>query len=108
MDGLSERLRLAVGFLVRNGYAKNMTAISSRLGVTKSTLCMVANGTRVPTWDLLLDFCDAYPIDFRWLRTGAGEMVRVDREAALLKRIADLEAEVSRLKEEKGKPSEVG
>ena len=64
-----------------------------------STLTMVTNGTRVPTWELLLDFCDAYPINFRWLRTGEGDMIKEDREAALLKRIAELEAEVQRLRE---------
>ena len=99
MEALSERLRQAVEFVIRNGYAKNNTAIASRVGVQRSTLCMVLNGTRNPTWDLLLDFCDAYPVDFQWLRTGAGDMIKEDREAALLKRIAELEAEIQRLKE---------
>ena len=99
MNELSERLRLAVEFVKRNGYAKNNTAIAKRVGVQKSALCMALNGTRVPTWEMLLDFCDAYPIDFRWLRAGAGDMIKEDREAALLKRIAELEAEVERLRE---------
>lgn len=99
MEALSERLRQAVEFVIRNGYAKNNTAIASRVGVQKSTLCMALNGTRKPTWDLLLDFCDAYPVDFQWLRTGAGDMIKEDRESALLKRIAELEAEIERLKE---------
>ena len=64
-----------------------------------SSLCMSMNGTRVPTWELLLDLCDAYPINFAWVRTGAGDMIKEDREAALLKRIAELEAELRRLKE---------
>lgn len=99
MNDLSERLRLAVEFVIRNGYAKNRASIATRLGILKSTLTMVTNGTRVPTWELLLDFCDAYPIDFRWIRTGEGAMIREDRETALLKRIAELEAEVARLRE---------
>lgn len=99
MNELSERLRLAVEFVKRNGYAKNNASIARHLGILNSTLTMVTNGTRVPTWELLLDFCDAYPIDFRWIRTGAGTMIKEDRETALLKRIAELEAEVERLKE---------
>lgn len=99
MNELSERLRLAVEFVKRNGYAKSGTTIARRLGVTNSTLTMVTNGTRVPTWELLLDFCDAYPINFRWIRSGEGAMIREDREADLLKRIAELEAEVERLRE---------
>ena len=99
MNELSERLRLAVEFVKRNGYEKNNSSIARRLGIPKSTLTMATNGTRVPTWELLLDFCDAYPIDFRWIRTGAGAMIKEDRETALLKRIAELEAEVERLRE---------
>lgn len=99
MNELSERLNAAVDFVIRNGYAKNKSAITKRIGTLNSTLTMVTNGTRVPTWELLLDFCDAYPINFRWLRTGEGDMIKEDREAALLKRIAELEAEVQRLRE---------
>ena len=99
MNELSERLNAAVDFVIRSGYAKNRSAIARRLGLTKSTMTMVTNGTRVPTWEMLLDFCDAYPIDFRWLRAGAGDMIKEDREAVLLKRIAELEAEVERLRE---------
>lgn len=99
MNELSERLNLAVDFVTRNGYAKNRSDIARKVGILKSTLAMATNGTRVPTWELLLDFCDAYPIDFRWIRTGEGNMVKEDREAALLKRIAELEAEIARLKE---------
>ncbi len=99
MNELSERFRLAVEFVKRNGYAKSNAEIAGRLGVTNSTMTMATNGTRVPTWDLLLDFCDAYPVDFRWIPTGGGAMVKEDRETALLKRIAELEAEVERLRE---------
>ena len=99
MNELSERLNSAVDFVIRSGFAQNRSAIARRLGVTKSTMTMATNGTRVPTWEMLLDFCDAYPINFRWLRAGAGDMIKEDREAALLKRIAELEAEVERLRE---------
>lgn len=98
MNELSDRLRRAVDFVIRNGYAKNRANIAKRVGILNSTLTMVTNGTRVPTWELLLNFCDAYPIDFQWIRTGAGTMVKDDREMSLLKRIAELEAEIERLK----------
>ena len=99
MNELSERLRTAVDFLKKNGYARSDSSVAGRLGVPKSSLCMSMSGTRVPTWELLLDLCDAYPINFAWVRTGAGNMIKEDREAALLKRIAELEAELRRLKE---------
>lgn len=98
MNELSERLRQAVEFLKRNGYARMDSEIARSVNVQVSTFCMVMNGTRVPNWGLLLDLCDVYPIDFRWLRTGKGSMVRVDREATLLKRIEELEKENARLK----------
>ena len=98
MNELSERLSRAVEFLKRNGYAEMNTEMAKAIGVQVSTFCMVLNGTRVPSWGLLLDFCDVYPIDFNWLRTGKGEMVKKDREVALLRRIEELEQEVARLK----------
>lgn len=99
MNELSERLRKAADFLKRSGYAKNDSEMADKTGILKSTFSLCANGMRVPTLELLLDFCDAYPIDFQWMRTGKGRMVKVDREAALLKRIEELEAELARFKE---------
>lgn len=98
MREVSERLRQAVAFIKKNGYAKSNREIAQRLGVTESTVCMALKGTRPPTWEMVLAFCDAYPVDFQWLRTGAGTMIKEDRELALLKRIAELEAEIERLK----------
>ena len=99
MSEISERLRQAVDFLKKNGYAKNDSAIARRIGVVKSSFSMVTSGKRPPTWDMLLDFCDAYPIDFNWIRTGAGNMVKEDRELALLKRIEELERMLKELRE---------
>ena len=98
MNELSERLATAVEFLKRNGYADANTEIAKAIRVQVSTFCMVLNGTRVPSWGLLLDFCDVYPIDFRWMRTGKGDMVKSDRESVLLRRIEELEKENALLK----------
>lgn len=98
-NDICERFRQSVEFLKKNGYVKNASALARRLGVTKSIICEVRNGKRVPTWELLLNFCDIYPIDFRWLRKGEGGMVKEDRETALLKRIAELEEEIRSLRE---------
>ena len=99
MNEISKRLREAVDFLKRNGYARSDADVARKVGVLKSTMCMSLNGSRTPTWEMLLDLCDAYPISFRWLRAGEGSMVKEDRETALLKRIEELEKELSRLKE---------
>ena len=98
MGEISERLRQAVAFIKKNGYAKSNREIAQRLGVTESTVCMALKGTRPATWDLVLAFCDAYPIDFAWVRTGVGTMIKGERELALLKRIDELEREIERLK----------
>lgn len=92
MNELSLRFRQAVDFVKKNGYAKSDSEVARKIGVLKSTFSMSANGSRPPTWDMLLDFCDAYPIDFWWLRTGKGSMVKGDRELVLLKRIEELES----------------
>jgi len=99
MNDLSERLRTAVEFLEANGYAETDLEVARRCNIAPSSFCMIMKGQRVPTWGLLLDFCDAYPIDFWWIRTGAGDMIKSNREAELLKRIARLEEEIRRLKE---------
>ena len=95
MNELSDRLRIAIEFLERNGYAKNDSAIARKLGVTPSTITMAKRGERVPTWGMLLDLCDYYPINFWWLRTGFGNMIKENREAALLARIEELERKIS-------------
>lgn len=95
---LSDRLKKAVEFLRRNGFAESNADIARKIHVRESTFCMVMNGTRVPRWDLLLDLCDNYPISLRWLRTGEGSMVKEEREIALLRRIEELEKEVERLR----------
>ena len=99
MGALSERLAQAVEFLKRNGYAKTNADVARALGVTNSAMSMAVKGSREPTWEMLLDFCDVYPIDIRWFRTGAGSMVRGGTELILLKRIEELELMVKQLKE---------
>lgn len=99
MNELSERFRQAVDFVKKNKYAKNDAAVADKIGVTKSTLSMALNGSRTPNWELLLNFCDAYPINFWWLRSGKGSIVKDEREIHLLKRIADLEEELRQFRE---------
>ena len=97
MNELSQRLKLAVDFLKKTGYAKNDSDIARRLGVANATISMATKGNRTPTWELLLDFCDKYPINFWWIRTGKGSMVKEEREIVLLKRIEELEQKIQAL-----------
>lgn len=99
MNELSQRLRQAVDFLKKSGYVKSDSEVAAKIGVLKSTFSMSIKGARVPTWDMLLDFCDAYPINFWWLRSGKGGMVKEENELRLLKRIEELEAIIEKLKE---------
>lgn len=97
MNEISKRLSRAVKFLRTNGFAKNDFAIAKKMGVAPSTLSMAIQGARVPGWDLLLTFCDNYPINFWWLRSGEGSMIRGDREIALLQKIEQLEKRIQEL-----------
>ena len=99
MSDLSDRFSKAVDFVKRNGYAKSSTEIARALGVTNSVISMAAKGDREPTWELLLDFCDIYPVNFWWLRTGQGSIVKGERELLLLKRSEELEKMVQQLNE---------
>lgn len=98
MNELSQRLQRAMEFLVENSFAKSDAAIAKKLGVAPPVLNMSKRGARVPTWDLLLKFSDAYPISFDWLRTGTGDMIKEDKTTGLLRRIAELENEIKELK----------
>lgn len=102
MNELSDRFRQAVDFLKRNGYEKSDAAVARKLDTTNSTLCMELRGVRRPTWDRLLRFCDIYPIDFGWMRDGTGSMIKGEKEAALLRRIAELEEELAKYKSNNG------
>ena len=97
MNELSHRLQLALDFLKKNGFAKTDREIAERLGVQVTGLNMAKNGDRVPTWDLLLKLCDHYPINFWWLRSGDGSMIKEDKTIALLKRIEELEKKIAEL-----------
>lgn len=99
MNEISERFSKAVEYLKSIGYAKNAEEIAKTLGVQPSAISMALKGSRTPSLLLTDAFCDAYPIDFRWLRKGEGSMVRGERELALLKRIEELEKELERLRE---------
>ena len=99
MNELSERLRKAIAFLKRSGYIKTQASIARRMGIGDSFVSEAINGVKAPGWGFLLDFCDAFPINFWWLRTGEGDMVKDERERRLLKRIEELEEELRQLRE---------
>ena len=101
MNELSERLARALDFLKRNGYAKSDIEIAKKVGCTAPSLNMAKMGVRTPTWDLLLNLCDHYPINFWWLRSGEGSMIKDGHELALLQKIEQLENRIRELEEKK-------
>lgn len=90
MSNRSDRLAQAVQFLIRNGHAQNQSEIARKIGTSLSSLNMGIHGMREPGIELLLRLSDNYPINFWWLRSGKGDMLE-DKQAALRKRIAELE-----------------
>lgn len=98
MNDISNRFHQALDFIINNGLAQSEAAIARKLGVTASTVNMTKKGERVPTWDMLLRFCDRYPINFWWLRSGEGDMIgNGDRQIALLQKIEQLEKRIAEL-----------
>ena len=96
MGDISNRFQQALDFLINNGLAKSEAKIAQELGVLPSALNMAKK--RGPSWDLLLRFCDLYPINFWWLRSAEGDMIgNGDRLIALLQEIAKLEAKIAEL-----------
>ena len=98
-NSISNRFQQALDFVIDKGLAQNESAIARILGVTASTVNMTKKGERVPTWDMLLRFCDIYPINFCWLRSGEGDMIGNGnrRQIALLQKIAQLEKRIAEL-----------
>lgn len=94
---LSQRFREAIDFLKRNGSFKTDGELAGIMKVAMATISMATTGMRPPSWELLLKFCDLYPISFDWLRTGRGKMVKGDYELSLLKRIEELERKIKAL-----------
>ena len=97
MDDISARLRSAVEFLVGNGVEKNTSKMCARMGFSPSAFSNYVTGRRTPSVDVLVTFCNHYPIRLEWLCSGAGGMIKDDRVPALLKKIEDLENRIREL-----------
>ena len=96
MNEISHRFQQALDFVIDKGLAQSEAKIAGELGVLPSALTMAKK--RTPSWDLLLRFCDLYPINFWWLRSGEGDMIgNGDRQIALLQKIAKLESRIAEL-----------
>lgn len=96
MNEISHRFQQALDFVIDKGYATSEARIAGELGFKPSALTMAKK--RTPSWDLLLRFCDLYPINFWWLRSGEGDMIgNGDREIALLQKIVKLESRIAEL-----------
>ncbi len=96
-ETMGNRLEKVISYITASGQAKNSAAIADRIGFPRSALSMAKTGMRQPSMELMLSICDAYGINFNWLRTGEGTMVG-DMEAVLLKRIEELKKEIETLK----------
>ena len=92
MSDISNRFCQALEFVVSRGFARSESAIARKLGVTAPAISMAKSGEREPSWEMLLNFCDHYPINFWWLRSGEGDMIgNGDRVVSLLQQVKELE-----------------
>ena len=102
MCDISNRFQQALDFVIDKGLAQSESKIARELGLKPPGLNMAKK--RGPSWDLLLRFCDIYPINFWWLRSGEGNMIgNGDRQIALLQKIAQLEAKIAELEKKEKK-----
>lgn len=99
MNDLSKRLALAIDYIKEAGYERFDSSIARKIGVGYSTLNMAKSGERAPTWGMLLNLCDRYPVSFWWLREGSGKMTdgRTKREQALREKVMELEGRIREL-----------
>ena len=97
MNDISNRFQQALDFIINKGLAQSESGIARELGLNPSGLNMAKK--RGPSWDLLLRFCDIYPINFWWLRSGEGDMIGSGdrRQIALMQKIAQLEKKIAEL-----------
>lgn len=100
MSEIGKRFAEAVKFIRKNGLAKNDTAVARALGITCSTVSMIAAGTREPTAEQLIKLCDTYPISLRWLRKGEGDMVEGEWTVRLLQEIEQLNIIIKELEQQ--------
>ena len=99
-SSISERLKQAIAYLKENDYFKDEKELCDILGCKRSALTMALNQkyNRNLSIQNQLTFCEKFPINFWWLRSGEGDMIgNGDRQIALLQKIAQLEAKIAEL-----------
>ncbi|MBR6305742.1 MAG: hypothetical protein IKR38_03045 [Bacteroidales bacterium] len=95
---VSARFQEAITYVKDNIGPQSESQIAKEMKIPITAFNMAKNNYRPPSWDILLKFCDHYPINFWWLRGGEGDMIgNGDRQIALLQKIAQLEAKIAEL-----------
>ena len=76
MDGICDRLKQVMAWLIANGEASSQREVAMQLGYTPSSLSQIVNG-HVPLSDKFLNRLTGLDrrIDVRWIRTGEGNML---------------------------------
>ena len=99
MNEMKERFSRAVTYVISSGLARSEREIARTIGVSPVSLNMAKTNYRGGhNWDIILAFCDHYPINFWWIRSGEGDMIGSgDRVVALLKKIGELEGQLAHL-----------
>jgi hypothetical protein len=85
--------------VVRDGLAKHRTEFAETIGEHQQNMTKMENGTRRPTLDQIGTACEVYGYSPTWLVLGIGpKKLKPSKEKKIDQRIADLEAEVTKLK----------
>ena len=76
MDGICDRLKQVMAWLIANGEASSQREVAMQLGYTPSSLSQIVNG-HVPLSDKFLNRLTGLDrrIDVKWIRTGEGNML---------------------------------
>ena len=76
---------------LRKTLGLTLESFGEKVGVGKSSISRLENGTNNLTEQMILDICREFDVNENWLRTGEGEMfIKLDREMEIARLTKDL------------------
>ena len=78
-------------YKVRKASGLNQSEFADKLSLTKNYISLIENGNRIPSERTIIDICNKFGINRKWLETGEGEMHSpVSRDAAIAAFMGDV------------------
>ena len=78
-------------YKVRKVSGLNQSEFAEKLSLTKNYISLIENGNRIPSDRTIIDICNKFGINRKWLETGEGEMqTPISRDAAIAAFMGDV------------------